>query len=47
MWASVRKRGAIGCFYNRFFDDVSTKDEWFAVHSENWELNHFYNYDPF
>lgn len=41
MWVVVRKIGAIGIFYKVYFGDVTTKDEWFAKYSNEWELHHF------
>ena len=38
MKVNVRKRGAIGIFYWVEFPNVSTKDEWFKKHGEEWEL---------
>lgn len=41
MWAYVRKVGAIGIFYAKYFPDVSTKDEWFEKYGDSWELHRF------
>lgn len=46
MWAYVRKHGAIGQFYAKFFPGVSTKDEWFDTYSKEWELYHFCDVIP-
>lgn len=40
--AHVRKRNAIGIFYNHSFElDINTKEEWFRVFGNEWELHHF------
>ena len=45
MWAYVRKRGAIGMFYAKFFE-CESKQGWFDLYSDKWELLHFCDVIP-
>lgn len=40
VYAVVRKHGAIGMFYTKWFD-CATKGEWFEKYSNEWELYRF------
>ena len=44
--AKVRQVNACGIFCWREFPDVNTKEEWFNIHSEFWELMCFENGTP-